>query len=300
MIKYSIIIPHKDSLDSIPRLLKSIPNRNDIEIIIVDNSTTPISKNDIKGCDNDFILIASTPERFAGGARNLGLDHSHGEWIIFADADDFFTPNAFDIFESHYNDASDLIYFKSESVYDDTLEPSDRHLLFNSYIDDYLNGKSSEIECRLDYLVPWGKMIRHELINQHHIRFDEVLAANDVMFSTLVGFYSEKFSVDTRSVYIITTRKASLANRRDLPVVKSRFLVALRRNDFLKKHGLSNNQGSVMVYIFQAKAFGLKEILWFLGKAFSYKQNIFIGMRNWFCTYKRLRSENKKNKKYIR
>lgn len=129
-----------------------------------------------------FQLFHSVPQSFAGGARNIGIDNAHGKWLIFADADDFFTPQAFDIFYSHLDDEADLIYFKSDSVYDDTLEPSDRNVLFNGYIDDYVSGKLSEMGVRLSYLVPWGKMVRKDLVLQNSIRFDEVLAANDVYF----------------------------------------------------------------------------------------------------------------------
>lgn len=298
-IDISVIIPQRNSADTLKRLFDSIPNVNNVEIILVDNSVTPIDKTEVN-TDKEFVLLYSEPSRYAGGARNVGLEFAHGKWLIFADADDFFTPTAFDVFFSHINDDEDLIYFKSDSVYDDTLEPSDRHLMFNGYIDDYLSGKKDNLGCRLDYLVPWGKMIKRELIEKHHIRFDEVLAANDMYFSTLVGFYSEKFAVDVEPVYVITTRKASLANRRDLPVIKSRYIVSLRRNAFLKEHGLSDRQGSVMVYIYQAKSYGLKELLWFFKKALKYKQNIFLGMKNWVRTYKKLKSNEQKNKDYIK
>lgn len=298
MFNYSVIIPHRNSIDSVPRLLKSIPPREDIEVILVDNSDIPISKDDIVCNHRDFQLLWSSPQKFAGGARNIGLNNAHGKWIIFADADDFFTPNAFSIFDSHFNSDADLIYFKSDSVYDDTLKPSDRHLLFNSFIDNYNSGRIDELGCRLSYLVPWGKMINHNLINQHQLRFDEVLAANDAFFSTLVGYYSNKFEVDDGVVYVITTRKASLANRHDLPVIKSRFLVTLRRNEFLKKKGLPDRQGSVMVYLYQSFSWGIKNHLWFIKMIIKYKQNIFIGMKNWINTYKNLRRDKRKNGSY--
>lgn len=298
-VDISVIIPQRNSLDTLKRLFDSIPSSDRIEILLVDNSNSPITK-DLIPVSREYKLLWSAPERYAGGARNVGLENAHGKWIVFADADDFFTPGAFDVFFSHINDNEDLIYFKSESVYDDTLEPSDRHQLFNSYIDNYLSGKSDELGCRLDYLVPWGKMIKADLIKSHNIKFDEVLAANDMYFSTLVGFFCEKFSIDTNAVYVITTRKASLANRRDLPVIKSRYLVSLRRNKFLKENGLSDRQGSVMVYLFQAKAFGLKELWWFVKKAIEYRQNLFLGMKNWAGTYRQLRSNAHKNKEYIK
>lgn len=298
MIKYSVIIPHKSSLDTLPRLFKSIPNRPDIEIILVDNSEVPITKEQI-GVDRDYSLLWSSPKRYAGGARNVGLENAHGEWIIFADADDFFTSDAFDAFDSHCNENADLIYFKADSVYDDTLQPSDRHLMFNGYIEKYLSGKTDELGVKLAYVVPWGKMIKHDLITKHKIQFDEVVAANDMYFSTLVGYYSTSFKVDERVVYVITTRRASLANRFDLPVIKSRFLVSLRINKFYKEHNIGDRQGSVMYFFYQARRFGIKELFWFLKTAVKYRQNIFIGMSNWGKTLKYVKNNATKNQAYI-
>lgn len=298
-IDFSIIIPQRKSLDSLPRLFKSIPVSDKIEVLLIDNSPEPISGKDVQTI-HPFQLLHSNPHSFAGGARNIGLDNAHGKWLIFADADDFFTPQAFDIFYSHFADEEDLIYFKSDSVYDDTLEPSDRNSLFNAYIDDYVLGKIGEMEVRLSYLVPWGKMIKRELVVQYNIRFDEVLAANDVYFSTLVGYYSKKIAIDTHEVYVITTRKGSLANRWDLPVIESRYHVALRRNLFLKKHGLKQNQGSVMFFIYKSISFGPSVFFSFLFAALRYHQNIFIGFKDWFKTYRKLSVNNRKNKAYIK
>ena len=144
-IDFSIIIPQRKSLDSLPRLFKSIPVSDKIEVLLIDNSPEPISGKDVQTI-HPFQLLHSNPHSFAGGARNIGLDNAHGKWLIFADADDFFTPQAFDIFYSHFADEEDLIYFKSDSVYDDTLEPSNRNSLFNAYIDDYVLGKIDDIK----------------------------------------------------------------------------------------------------------------------------------------------------------
>lgn len=297
-IDFSIIIPQRNSLDSLTRLLDSIPVSDKIEVILVDNSFEPISMEDVK-TNRSFQLFYSAPQFFAGGARNVGLDNAHGKWLIFADADDFFTPQAFDVFYSYIDSAADLIYFKSDSVYDDTLEPSDRNVLFNSYIDGYTTGKLSEIEVRLAYLVPWGKMVKRQLVEQNNIRFDEVVAANDVYFSTLTGYYSKKFLIDSREVYVVTTRKGSLANRLDLPVITSRYHVVLRRNKFLKEHGLKHKQGSVMFFIYMSISFGPYVFLSFIADALRYRQNIFIGMRNWLKTYKKISFNTRKNRKYI-
>lgn len=295
---FSVIIPHKDSIDCISRLLNSIPKDDCIEIIIVDNSLLPIKTEDII-TDRNYKLFYSEPNRFAGGARNVGIDNAHGKWLIFADADDFFTNRAFDIFSSHIDDENDLIYFETDSVYDDTLCPSDRNLMYNKLIDDYLSGKISENAIKLQYLVPWGKMINRDFVIREKIVFDEVLAANDVMFSTHAGYLAKKFSVDSQKVYVVTTRRGSLANRQDLLVTKSRYMVALRRNKFLRSVGLRNMQSSVMLYLYRALKFGLRVFLLFLIDAIKYHQNVFIGWRNWAKTYKSLSLSDNRNKEYI-
>ena len=297
-ITFSVIIPHYNSLDSLPRLLNSIPERNDLEVIVVDNSPIQISVSDVN-TKRPFTLLYSLNSRFAGGARNVGLDAAKGEWLIFADADDFFTSDAFDVFSSYVNSDNGLSYFKVKSVYDDTLAPSDRDEMWNKVIDNFKDGTSDEISTRLSYVVPWGKMIRRELVMSLNIRFDEVIAANDVMFSTKVGMTAKNFSACGEIVYVVTTRAGSLANRRDFEVVKSRYLVAMRRNIYVKENGYRNKQGSIMIYLYSALKFGIRPFLNFCWLAIKNKQNPFIGYKNWFKTFRNNKKESRVNKRYI-
>ena len=298
MINYSVIIPQRNSLETLPRLFQSIPRREDIEIILVDNSADPINKDQLL-IKRDFKLLTSAPLRYAGGARNVGLENARGKWILFADADDFFPIGAFDVFDSYLSSSYDLIYFESESVYDDTLEKSGRSVMFNNHIDAFLRADESEERCRLSYLVPWGKMIRKDLIDKHNIFFDEVLAANDAVFATKVGYYAKSFHADNRITYIITTRRGSLSNRWDYPVIESRFYAAIRRNKFLKEKGIEGYQSSIMIYLYKSLRYGAHKCFRLLFIAIKNRQNIFVGLSHWAESYKRIHSSEKKNKAYI-
>lgn len=279
-ILYSVIIPHKDSIETLPRLINSIPNRFDIEIIIVDNSEKRITKSDI--CvDRNYTLLYSDSSKYAGGARNLGIENAQGRWLIFADSDDFFCEHAFDVFDNYRYNLADIIYFKSNSVYNDTLEQSNRHIPFVNIIDNYLLGKISEIELRLSIIVPWAKLIRKSFIVSNCICFDEVLAANDVMFSVKSGYCASKIEVSNNFVYVVTLRRGSLSQRWDYKVVKSRYLVSLRKNQYLKANGLNNYQVSIMFYLVKSFSFGYKTVMEFMHLALYYKQNIFIGWKKW-------------------
>ena len=296
-MRYSIIIPQKDSLDTLKRLIDSIPYRDDLEIIVVDNSPKSITYEDI-GTKRPIDLHHCPAEKYAGGARNTGMAAAKGEWLVFADADDFFTPTAFDSFDKYAESKYDLVYFKVNSVYSDTLEVCNRGDMFSEIVDKYNNREITDIETRLLYTVPWGKMVRSALVRDNNIQFDEVLAANDVMFSTLVGYYATSFCVSTDIVYTLTVRKGSLAMRKGFDVTLSRFNVTLRRNRFLKDHGLSNYQSSVMTFLFHSISAGIDKPFILLYKALKNRQNIFIGATNWIKTYKRLKEEKRKRYNY--
>ncbi|MDD3038174.1 glycosyltransferase family 2 protein [Bacteroides sp.] len=297
-IIYSVIIPHKNSLETLPRLINSIPRRDDIEIFIIDNSVKGISLDDIK-INRDLIVLHSNPEKFAGGARNTGIDKAKGEWLIFADSDDFFTEKAFDIFDKYHKDNADLIYFKSNSVYDDTLEQCDRHIPFVNAIDNYISNSISSIKFKLSIVVPWAKMVRKSFILKYNIRYDEVLAANDVMFSVKSGYYAQSFIVSSGTVYVVTMRRGSLSQRWDYPVIKSRYLVCLNKNQFLKERGLGIYQSSVMIYLVKSFSYGINVFWEFVKQAICYRQNIFIGWKDWPKSLFVLKNNYKKNKKYI-
>lgn len=295
---FSIIIPFKDSKETLSRLFSSIPDSGNVEIILVENSDTPLSREEI-GINRKYILLNAASNRYAGGARNVGLEAATGKWVVFSDADDYFEKNAFEIFESYVDSDYDLIYFGCNSVYDDTLQPSDRHLMFQGLVDGYLEGTIPEIKARLYQVVPWAKMIRRALIEENNIRFDEVIAANDMYFATQVGYYAKSFYADRRPVYVVTTRRGSLANRWNYNILYSRYAVGLRRNQFLKEHGLSKYQVSVMIYLHKAFEMSPKVFLQFVMIGIKYRQNLFVGFRNWFKTKKKVKAEENRTKDYI-
>lgn len=298
MIEYSIIIPQKNSLNTLPRLIDSIPNDERIEIIICDNSEKPIIKECLK-IDRPYKLVHAASKRFAGGARNEGLRVATGKWLLFADADDFFSPNAFDFFDKYVDSAFDLVYFKMGGVYEDTMEPSDRGKLYCDRIDAFLAGSITERYIRVHFDTPTCKMVRREMVSENDIKFDEIIAGNDSYFSLLCGFYAKKFTADCAVVYVATTGRGSLTRRRNVDVTESRYLVRLRKNKFLREHGMGDLQSSVMIHLKESLHYGINVFIRFVRNAIIYKQNIFCGYRNWIRTFLYTRNRNKKEQKLI-
>ena len=97
MVKVSVIIPHYNSAKRLIRLLNTLEDSEDIEIIVIDDKSTETLydlEQQILKRDNTIILNNSSENKGAGVSRNIGLEAATGDWLLFADADDYFLENA--------------------------------------------------------------------------------------------------------------------------------------------------------------------------------------------------------------
>lgn len=90
-IKFTFIVPNYNKGCYINECLTSIYNQTykNFEVIVIDDGSTDNSIEEIKKFTVDRLLI--TDRRQAGGARNAGLKHATGDYIVFLDSDDYLT-----------------------------------------------------------------------------------------------------------------------------------------------------------------------------------------------------------------
>lgn len=71
---YSIIIPHYQSIKLLKRLLCSIPERFDIQVLVVDDNSSQDVQQQLFSLKHLNLTICLQPENYgAGSARNIGL-----------------------------------------------------------------------------------------------------------------------------------------------------------------------------------------------------------------------------------
>lgn len=242
-VNYSIIIPHYDIPDLLMRCLHSIPVRPDVQVIVVDDCSPEADKylDKYPELSRPYLEFYSTPEGgSAGKARNVGLGHAKGKWLIFADADDFFVEDFGVNFLDKYVDVrKDVIYFNCRRVFsNDISETSNRSM----YIDDIFNGykeNGDETPFRISYITPWGKFFRRQLIEKYHIRFDETKYANDLFFVVSAGCKAGGILIIDSPLYVVTERDGSLVSNygRKNDELKIRTSVAFRTQYLLQQYG---------------------------------------------------------------
>jgi glycosyltransferase involved in cell wall biosynthesis len=267
--KLSIIIPHFNAELSLCNLLDSIPNHDWIEIIVVDD-------NSIK---NIFILKSSyenvsfykldKTRKGAGAARNVGIKHSKGDLLLFADSDDFFLDDAFCIIHKYLNTKNDMIYFNPTSLKLSSNTEGTRHVKYSDLINMYLDTDNKEL--LYNFYVPWSKLISSKFIKEKNIKFDEVIASNDVIFSLKSAFYASKILCTLDKIYCVTESSNSLTKILTEEVLDSRFDAISRYNDFLQKEGYTKLQLAMSGHLWSTRYFGFYKFLY----------------RLFFCKYKK-------------
>ena len=215
MINFSFIIPHKNIPVLLERLIKSIPEREDLEIIVVDDGSDPEIFNleyfPMRDRSN-LSFIMNKECHGAGYARNCALPQAKGKWVLFADSDDFFNKGFNDFLDEYKDSDADIVYFNANSVDTDTCEPSNRVEHLHDFINDFhVNPRYGELVMRFLFTEPWCKMVKRNIIEKNQISFEETIIRNDVRYSYLVGYYADKIVVDDRQLYCVTTRQNSVS-----------------------------------------------------------------------------------------
>ena len=237
---FSIIIPHYDIPGLLMRCLKSIPVSEDIQVIVVDDNSPDADKylEKYPELSRPYLEFIRAPKNGgAGYARNIGLDHAKGKWLLFADADDYFNDGITDILDEYSNTPFDIVFFNANVVDSETLLPTKRGTTLREVIKEY--NKHHDVRV-FQYLFgePWCKLVRRDIIMNHHIRFDEIKIHNDTKYSYLVGYYARQVKYDNRALYSVTNRAGSVSKMLTDENWGIRTRVFAEKNRFLADHGI--------------------------------------------------------------
>lgn len=160
-----------------------------IEIIAVDDGSTDTSLQILREYEkaDQRVHVFTQKNQHAGAARNLGLSHAKGEYVIFLDSDDFFDK---DLIKDTYYHAkmkdADVVLFGGRH-YDDQ---SGRTWVGDYLLDAKSAPKVQPFNCKdcpdkifqITSACPWTKLFRRKFIESTGLRFQTIHNANDVFF----------------------------------------------------------------------------------------------------------------------
>lgn len=220
---YSIIIPHYNNATDLTRCLSSIPLRDDIQIIIVDDNSDP-AKVDFAHFpgqnrnNTEIIFSKGINGKGPGYARNLGLEIASGKWIIFSDSDDYFMPGWNDLLDKFRDSQSDVIFFKCKKQ--DLEGNITDYKMFNDLIDASLNKGNCE-PIAYNFPCPWGKFIKRDFIFRNRIRYQQITGGDDILFSIQIAINLKGYTLSDNYLYCVVDRPGSLTRNTQWRVLAS-------------------------------------------------------------------------------
>lgn len=242
----SIIIPHHNSEALLVELLSIIPERRDIEVVVVDDH----SPNPPVICPDDFVfdlhILNNTPDqRYAGTARNLGMDKARGHWTMFMDADDLVDADQLSEVIDQINDeekqsvSADVYHFYGGS-FRENREPGDRHMTTNWLVYNFVRRGNEGPFFHAH--PPWGKIIRSDFIRRHKLRFSDSNVANDVMFNIHLCLAEPRRKVIEKVVHHIRQGGSSMTTDVRAEKIQNRIRILREANKAIKLAGKARYQ----------------------------------------------------------
>ena len=113
-MKLSVIIPVFNQEELVIKALDSIPTKNNIEIIVIDDGSTDktfanVLSYALKHKEKNILLLQNEENKGVGYTVNKGYDNAKGEYVVLLGSDDYFTENFEKCLEKL--DGTDMIYF---------------------------------------------------------------------------------------------------------------------------------------------------------------------------------------------
>lgn len=202
VLKYSVIVPVYNTEKYLDRCVSSIVSQNfdDYELILVDDGSPDACP---MLCDrwaerDEHIKVIHQENGGLPAARNSGLNMAVGDYILFVDSDDYVTEDYFEKFEREDLPSGWLIYtncvlnsngiqhqniknLNANEPYFDTL----KYLLYSRV----LNGSCT-------------KKYSRTIIENCQLRFEDMVPAEDFIFSLQYALHCKTIIVCDESVYV--------------------------------------------------------------------------------------------------
>lgn len=226
--KISVIVPVYNVEKYLAACLNSIVNQSfkEIEILIVNDGSTDSSQaiiDQYQQVDKRIISFQKTNGGLSS-ARNLGLKHAQGDYIIFIDSDDYyFVPTALSrLYDKACSQELEVVMFPTKVV-DANTEQEVLDIYYNdTHLPRSITKNSFTIYDIKDYIFTmqvsaWNKLYKRELITRTQVKFFEGLCFEDNPFFLEIIFNAKKMGVINEQFYAyrINRENSILTGRAD-------------------------------------------------------------------------------------
>ncbi len=241
----SIIIPAYNAEGYIRECLDSVLAQSfkDYELIVVDDGSTDSTNDILKeyACSDSRMKVLQQKNSGQSVARNNGLRHSTGRFVVFVDSDDYMaSPDALAKM-CHVIDESEADFVQcgfsfvknaTESRYNVT---GRRPLYGRSILIDMLKVNNL-------YTSPWAKIYSRDFLVKNKLSFPEGIVNEDTAFSIMIAAIAQKAAFLSDCVYCSIEREGSTSRASFKRMFETMNIALQSTRQFLIQHNVYDNE----------------------------------------------------------
>ena len=240
MIKISIVVPVYNLENYIEKCIKSILSQtySDFELLLINDGSTDDSLSVMKKYDKDpRIKLLSKANGGLSDARNYGIKHSVGEYIMFIDGDDFLLNDRCleKIVNELINTKGDILQYKTVRFFSKKekyiYNAKETKKVLKSDVCSYIGemnraGNISVSAC--------DKIIKRDLIVNNNLFFEKDLLSEDVMWSLQLYLQASSICYLDEDIYVYRQqREGSISTTKNSKLCEDLFYIIEYWSDYV-------------------------------------------------------------------
>ena len=214
----SIIIPVYNTEKYLREALDTVlaQTMTEIEVLCVDDGSTDSSLKILHeyAAKDPRVTVFTQDHQFAGAARNLGIKHAAGKYLLFLDSDDIFPQDlAAKSFARAEETSADICVFGGELYFEDTGERRSCPNLCRPDLSPKEVFSAADCPDALFSITspgPCNKLFRREFITAEGIEFQNTRSCNDVAFVFTAFACAKRITLLDEPLFTYRQHSASL------------------------------------------------------------------------------------------
>lgn len=289
----TVVVPIYNMGNYLERAVNSLLNQtyDNYEILLIDDGSTDssVEKSEEYAKNNEKIKVYHKKNGGLSSARNFGIEHANGKYIIFPDPDDWVSENYLETLISLVDETSDLEVCGHYVVTDKSMKP---HVEFEK---EYIYNREEALESAMISSgfcgFAWNKLYHMEIVKKYNLKFDEELGmAQDLHFLICYLMKCNKIKYTTKQQYYYYQHVGGVTNAplspRKISGLKTYEKIAeIVKKDYPKIEKLAKatytNMNLQFIYIYYSNNMKNSELLSKLQLNFKKNINYFIKNKNY-------------------
>lgn len=248
----TVIVPVYNAEQFLPECIDRIlaQDYSDLELLLVDDGSTDKSRRICEDYTEKSEKIRFFHQDNSGvsAARNYGLQQAQGQFVVFADADDYLPqPDVLSrMVEKLEADDADLVVGDYFRLWNGRLLPAGSCADLSG-----ISPKDGEFRFRgffsvgtLSYI--WGKMYRRSFLEQHGLRFHNYRYGEDKLFNFECYIHGAAYAFLGEPVYVYRKNDDSVSYSYRGDSVAGWLGIAGRTEELLREQGLAEEYADLV------------------------------------------------------